>query len=311
MTNSSCKIFSSRANLLISGEYFVLSGAQALAVPLKQKQHLRIEAYEDDNENLDWKVYELGKPSFKAVFSLPHLQIRTTYDIEKAFWLRSLLKEAMMVNPKFINASKSYKAISNIDFKTNWGWGSSATVIANVAKWSNIEAFKLNNKVSSGSGYDVVVSNSSTPVLYRFFKDRPEVQPVDFNPPFKHSIFFVYQGKKQSTSLSIQEYLSLGNKNTSLTNEISSITRKMIQVQEIDEFMEILRTHEDIVSRTIGIPKLKDQYFNDFNGEVKSLGAWGGDFAMVVSKLAKQDIKNYFYNKGLKTIFEFDDIIKN
>jgi hypothetical protein len=46
--------------------------------------------------------------------------------------------------------------------------------------------------------------------------------------------------------------------------------------------------------------------FPDFKGIVKSLGAWGGDFVMVLSK---QNPKEYFIEKGYTTILSYDEMV--
>jgi hypothetical protein len=55
--------------------------------------------------------------------------------------------------------------------------------------------------------------------------------------------------------------------------------------------------------------RIKEDRFPDFPGEIKSLGAWGGDFAMVVSKEEEKDLLSYFSGKGLNTLFSFEEII--
>ena len=52
------------------------------------------------------------------------------------------------------------------------------------------------------------------------------------------------------------------------------------------------------------------KHYSDFEGEMKSLGAWGGDFFLVATEWDKQRIRNYFENKGLNVILRYDDIIK-
>ena len=78
----------------------------------------------------------------------------------------------------------------------------------------------------------------------------------------------------------------------------------------MEEFIRCILEHEKIIARILNLIRIKEKYFNDFEGEIKSLGAWGGDFAMVVSPLDEMRVKQYFKNKGLETVFRFDEIIK-
>jgi hypothetical protein len=46
--------------------------------------------------------------------------------------------------------------------------------------------------------------------------------------------------------------------------------------------------------------------FPDFNGVIKSLGAWGGDFVMAI---AAENPSDYFVSKGYKTIVPYTEMI--
>jgi len=52
---------------------------------------------------------------------------------------------------------------------------------------------------------------------------------------------------------------------------------------------------------------VKEALFPDFNGTVKSLGAWGGDFVLVVSE---KNPETYFQERGYDTIIPYNDMIK-
>jgi hypothetical protein len=49
--------------------------------------------------------------------------------------------------------------------------------------------------------------------------------------------------------------------------------------------------------------------FGDLPGEVKSLGAWGGDFCMLTWRGDSQLLPAYLKSKGLETWFNFHDIV--
>jgi hypothetical protein len=54
--------------------------------------------------------------------------------------------------------------------------------------------------------------------------------------------------------------------------------------------------------------KVKDKFFKDYWGQVKSLGAWGGDFAMVTSDRSPSETRDYFAEKGFTTFIPFSEI---
>ena len=63
-----------------------------------------------------------------------------------------------------------------------------------------------------------------------------------------------------------------------------------------------------IISKIINLKPVKEVLFSDFNGAIKSLGAWGGDFVMVTSKT---NPVAYFEAKGFNTIIPYNKMIKS
>ena len=64
--------------------------------------------------------------------------------------------------------------------------------------------------------------------------------------------------------------------------------------------------HEILLSEVLETITIKEQLFSDFEGVIKSLGAWGGDFIMVISL---KNPKNYFSEKGYSLILGFDEVV--
>lgn len=304
------KPFFSNGNLIISGEYFVLAGAKALAVPLKFGQTLHVEPVQDKPGNIRWITNELGKPWFGAEFSSASLEIINSTDETKASFLQKILISARNKKPDFISASGSYKINCETDFDLNWGWGSSSTLITNIARWAEIDPFELNGMVSSGSGYDIAASQAGNPIFYRIINSIPEISNAPFNPPFKECIRFIYLGRKQNTAASIGRNMVSLNKHRNQIPLINMISEQIAIEENIDEFIKYIAEHEKILSVSLKMPQLRQEYFYDFQGEIKSLGAWGGDCAMIVSDMDDSAIRKYFADKGLETIFGFDEIVK-
>ncbi len=72
------------------------------------------------------------------------------------------------------------------------------------------------------------------------------------------------------------------------------------------EFAKLMEQHEIIMSDVLETKTVKEKLFPDFKGVVKSLGAWGGDFVMVISK---ENPTNYFINKGYPTVFSYEEMV--
>jgi len=128
----------SSGKLLISGEYLVLKGAVALAIPLKLGQNLRI-----DNTNefpgLVWESREKGHTWFHAKYQLPFFDTIETTDKSTASYVAKQLKIAAELNPTFIDRCAGKVATSNLEFNRFWGFGSSSSLVSNIAWYANLD----------------------------------------------------------------------------------------------------------------------------------------------------------------------------
>jgi hypothetical protein len=69
--------------------------------------------------------------------------------------------------------------------------------------------------------------------------------------------------------------------------------------------------HEQLVSGILGLSTVKSIYFSNFDGEIKSLGAWGGDFYLVATSMDDGGVLNYFKEKGLSVVFPWKELVLN
>ena len=151
MENSTHNIqnFYAHGKLLISGEYLVLRGAKALAIPLKYGQSLQIIA-SDGKPQLIWKANYPGKKWFKAIYNTSYLDIQETDNPELAQRLQNILKEARQLNPAFLTQQANITAISSLNFPPEWGIGSSSSLMANIGRWAKVDPFELNRRIFGG-----------------------------------------------------------------------------------------------------------------------------------------------------------------
>ncbi|MBO9583357.1 MAG: GHMP kinase [Flavobacterium sp.] len=297
--------FYSNGKLFIAGEYLVLDGADAFALPTKFGQDLVIEELE--GKKIEWKSYDYDKHlwfeetiSFDEVIKGSDPQIDTVKST-----LVNILHEAYVLNPKFIDTANGYKVSTHLSFPKNWGLGTSSTLINNIAQWAGINAFTLLKNSFGGSGYDIACAQNNTPVLYRI-KDN-FVEQVEFNPDFKEHLYFVYLNKKQNSKSAIYSYNNhKGNHLAESIAENNKITAAIMHAKTLKEFASAIQKHEIHLSRVLEMQTIKEAIFPDFNGVIKSLGAWGGDFILVVSK---ENPKEYFFNKGYETILTYEEMI--
>ncbi|MDQ6470358.1 GYDIA family GHMP kinase [Flavobacterium sp. LHD-80] len=297
--------FYSNGKLFISGEYLVLDGADAFALPTKFGQNLIVENAKD--KIIDWKSYDYDNTLwFENTISFDEIINKTDSEIETVkTTLINILHEAYLLNPDFINNSDGYKITTNLTFPRNWGLGTSSTLINNIAQWTKINAFTLLRNSFGGSGYDIACAQNDTPILYKI--ENNNVEPVDFNPDFTKNIFFVYLNKKQNSKAAIHAYNKHKDQNLAKSvAENNKITNAILHAKTLAEFAKAVERHENHLSDILEIQTIKEKAFPDFNGTIKSLGAWGGDFVMVISK---ENPAAYFQSKGYETILTYEEMI--
>ncbi len=318
--------FNSHGKFLLTGEYLVLKGALALALPLKLGQSLEVERLETNNEQIQWKAWRPERRWFSVTLNRENLVNFSTDDPDKAMRLCQILQAVKQLNPKAFEGN-DLKFTTRLDFDPNWGLGSSSTLIANLARWAKVNPYELLKLTFGGSGYDIACATADGPIYYqlagldcfvprndakRQSESTPMVEIVDFNPPFAEHLFFVYQGQKQSSSKEIKAFLGKANP-SDLQNDIdavSEISRAVPKCESLDEFAMLMQCHERIIARCIGQEPVQKR-FPDFEGVLKSLGAWGGDFILAATGWGENQVREYFKGKGLEVVFGYKEIVLN
>jgi mevalonate kinase len=302
--------FYGHGKLLLSGEYLVLDGAKALALPMKTGQTLNVRYKRSYNPKLHWKSYDHeNKLWFEATFELWHFN-STDNDSEDAKVLQKILQQARKQNVHFLRDEVDVFVETKLEFNREWGLGSSSSLIYNIAQWAYISPYELLDKTFGGSGYDIACAQSMGPITYQVTKKGPQWSSVNFNPFYKDGIYFVYLNKKQNSRKAIKRYRDLNIENKKdLIKKINVITDKMVEAIDLHEFEQLMFEHENLMSAALDMPRIKESSFNDYWGGVKSLGAWGGDFVMVTSNRSEAETKEYFMKNGYETILKFDDSV--
>lgn len=299
--------FFSNGKLLLSGEYLILDGAMGLALPTVLGQELTVRSGEQSGL-LTWQSFdEKGVMWFEANFGLPNLNIIDFIgDQQVATTLQRILLQARKANASFLNDQQSMHASATLQFPRIWGLGSSSTLINNIAQWAGINPYDLLFKSFGGSGYDIACAGSEKALLYQLLSGIPKVKQVNFNPVFKDHLFFVHLNRKQVSSKSIRSYQKK-TKDPKKVAAISAISQKLLSVADQQDFNQLLKQHEDILSQVLNTLPVQQHLFPDFEGQIKSLGAWGGDFVLVSGDKTSP---TYFREKGFNTVIPYASMIK-
>lgn len=303
--------FSANGKLLLTAEYFVLEGATALAVPSKFGQHLSVVQVRDGRKVLEWEsVNAAGVVWLKVAFGLPDLEILGVCDPVKER-LQLLLKTARQQNPLFLqNKSISYQVSCRLDFPNNWGLGSSSTLVSLIAQWAGVNPYPLQFGVFGGSGYDIACATHNRAILYQKILPEPRVKRVSFFPPFRDQLYFVHLNRKQNSRDAIRYFYEQSAHHARRITEINAITESILSCQDLASFQALLKQHELIIGASLGIEPVQQRLFPDFEGVVKSLGAWGGDFVLVASAMEVKKVEQYFQDRTYSTILMYEEMVK-
>ncbi|MBP6556938.1 MAG: GHMP kinase [Flavobacterium sp.] len=299
--------FYSNGKLLITGEYVVLDGAQAFALPTKFGQSLIIE--DAENDIIRWTSYDNDK-SIWFEDNIPFASIvrKERFDDAKSVknTLIEILHEAYLMNANFITTSKGYKITTELTFPKSWGLGTSSTLINNIAQWLQIDAFELLKRSFGGSGYDIACAQNDSGILYQLVNEKPVVEIVDFKPDFTDKIFFVYLNKKQNSKNAIASYYSNQVDIRKTIPVINDLTKTVVEADQPKTFAIALAQHEIALSNILELMTVKETFFPDFEGVIKSLGAWGGDFVLSISK---ENPTDYFKERGFEVVIPYHEMI--
>jgi mevalonate kinase len=301
------KTFFSNGKLLLTGEYIVLDGATALALPTRYGQYLDVA--NTSKGTILWKSFDADG----SVWLEEEIQLTAVYDNKQdndsteINTLIKILHEAWLANPEPLNDAEGFSVTTKLTFPRLWGLGTSSTLINNIAQWFEIDAFDLLAKSFGGSGYDIACAQNDTPILYRLDNGKPIVEPVAaFNPPFTDKLYFVYLNRKQSSKQAIEGYRRRRNSVPPVRAKVDQLTQQILHSKSLAEFAHLLQEHENIMSEILGLPALKILAFPDYPGTIKSLGAWGGDFILAT---ANENPEAYFKAKGFETIIPYKEMI--
>lgn len=298
------RIFSP-GKLLLTSEYVVLDGAIALAVPTKWGQEFFFD--EDDNQQslIFWKAKHQDQHWLDITIDYKNWTIVDTNLPDAAAFILKTLQNIQELGSTVFSDSKSYYLTTNLQFPADYGLGSSSTLMTNLAEWSGVDAFMLNELSLGGSGYDIAVAKAQSAILFWRENNDVNYEKVDFSPDFRRDLIFIHLGKKQDSREGIRLYRSK-EKLLYLVRRFSEITQSVLQVKTLEEFSALMQDHEILLSDFLGLPTAKEKYFQDCPTFIKSLGAWGGDFVM---SCRFENYEKYFIEKGYENVFSWENMI--
>ncbi len=299
-----------RANgkLLLAGEYLVLSGARALALPVRFGQRLR--ACPISNPLLRWSACQPSGKWFGCEIDLNFFQVLNTTDNTVSGWLVMLLHAARLLNPGFLRNQHGYIVTTETEYPMSWGLGSSSTLIAMVAHWAAVPVFDLFRLISNGSGFDIACADRSSLISYQLQNGLPLVSELNPGKALRSNTYFAWLGKKQESHVEVEKFLQQRFRPEYEIARISEIALEISNSESVGGLIELVKEHEQILGSILCKEPVAER-FPGFPGTVKSLGAWGGDFVMFVTAMELEGVKNFLLFHGITDVFTFDEVKAN
>jgi mevalonate kinase len=293
--------------LLITGEYFVLHGAESLAVPLQLGQRFTIKPKR--GSDLHWQVtLPDGSTWFKGSFSMLDFTAMESSDQDIASRLSDVLNAITRQNPDFLSDWKGQSVECHLEFHPDWGLGSSSSLLFAMAEWAQVDPWLLLDHTTGGSGYDLACADAQGPIIYQNTAEEIRITPVELEWPFKDQLHLVWSGRKQRSNASLLTYGDIIRK--AAPTHIQQITDLTLQVEEASDlatFLQAMQQHNDLLAHVLGLEP--NVWAPDFPGLIKPLGAWGGDFFLAASHEDPTEIRQWLNERGFSTLFSWKDLV--
>lgn len=282
--------------LLITGEYLVLDGALALALPVSLGQSLEFTYSKEASDALHWKSLDnQGKEWINKTFSK---SAKSSFEFADDQSFYALLEHTVFQDEKLAAVT------CRLAFDRQWGLGSSSTLIYCLANHYQCNPYELSAKSFGGSGYDIACAGYDSPILYQRNLEEvysPTVEQATWAPNFTDQIYFVYLGKKQNSRDAIAHYKQL-NQSEKPIHAMNELTQSINDSTDFKETAFLIQKHERLMASVLKTPCLDEKLWKDSALVSKSLGAWGGDFCMVLFQGPIGDLKKIASRYGLDTV---------
>lgn len=298
--------------LLLTGEYFVLDGALALAMPVRFGQSMTMDIRTDNSPyEMRWVSQdEKGDTWFSSSWKMEDEQVQLCKASDEATGdrLLQLFRAIEKQDKTALQQLFGVDIYTRTDFPRNWGLGTSSTLVSLLAQSTKTNPYQLLADSFGGSGYDIACATAETPILYHRENGKAVVEAAHWQPSYTDHVYFAFLGQKQNSREGIRHYRELGGTQPTLIDQVTDLTNAFLDAHTLSEAQAVLEAHEDFISEVLQMPKVKEERFADFSGTVKSLGAWGGDFVMILSDWPEEKIRSYFKAQGCPVVFSFAEM---
>lgn len=295
--------YHSNGSFLLTGEYLVEKGSQAIVLPSNKGQTLIVKPIEE--EILIWESIYEEETLFTAVFSTDRIDIIESTDGEVALFVRNVIRKAMD-HLASLSSLPGYHIKAKYNYSTHLDPGTRSALIAGVAEWFNINPFRLNREIMRDAGYGIAGARSSKPVLYQLVGSSPDYDPIVMKPPLNENIYLVYYGGREDLSTQREKLEDSGNL-PQIFSKIREINGYIIKSVSLDDFEQALLEYEQLFCGLLNEKRFQDRNFSDFPGYIKPVTNRDSQFLLVTWKGSREELQQYF----AQTLFSWNELIKN
>lgn len=304
------KSYYKHGKLLLIGEYFVLDGATALAVPTRRGQRFTVSGPEAaPPTELHWiMVDHSGTETRRIVLPRDAWTTVTPSQDPVTDRLRQLFRAAEELRPGCTAVLPGSRIRCELEFPADWGLGSSSTLVGFLAEHLGVNAYALLERTFGGSGYDLACADATGPLLYQRDGTSPKLQEYDWSPEWLGTTYFVHLNRKQNSRQALELYQTSDVDEETLW-EANQDARLLLQASHLRAAARVVTGYERLVADVLGLTPVREEYFSDFDGEIKSLGAWGGDFIWALTERPGEYVRDYFNERGYPTVVGWNEMV--
>lgn len=281
--------FYAPGKVILAGEYAVLHGFEALALPVNKGQWLDTWCYSTPNNGHDFFRYTaLDKDEQSWLFVELEIDVLRNgvlnlneHPPETHFLLRLL----QHVPTEFWKHGYSHRFESRLEFDRVHGLGSSSTFLTLLCQYFGLNPHTLQHQIFGGSGYDVAIAQVQKPLVFWLKNDESNFREWSLKPDLTAGWNIVFLGEKVNSRESVAKANTQMEKVANDENyrlQISKILAVVRDAQDIPTLETGLEMYQLFLSQLLELPSV----YAHFNikpvsrGLGKWLGAWGGDMIL-------------------------------
>ncbi len=276
---------------MLCGEYAVIIGVEALALPVSLGQWMYVWEFDSPGggDRLIWEAKEKdGSTWLNESFALPleTMEAETEKSSERDRSREVLHSMLSMVAEGFWKTGKSYRIETQLEFDRSSGLGSSSTMVANFARFAGLDAQKVQQKVLGGSGYDVAVAELGKGLVFWKNAEVANWDAWKLSADLTSKWKIVFLGKKQNSRNALADVkgkLMEIEKDDFLMHQLQQVCAAVKMANQVPMLEAGLEMWQAILAMSLGLetPYQHFKFQPTKGGLCKWLGAWGGDMLLI------------------------------